>query len=840
MQAKIKRGTEGDVMLSNNLKLAWDLYRQEYQSAHQRLLRWSQGVLLLFIVTLGQSSDSIQGYLDKNLQGLLGADALISLQQALTPQQYATLAQLSNDIVVTQQIKATLTHRGLWQQAKLKAVDKQYPLQGELLTSDSLNGLAQPTSGGPDSGQIWLDARLFASLSLKIGDHIQVAEQRFLVSRVLQHEPDRLMEGHNVDMRAMVNTRDLQTLGFSADLIHYSYLIAASSGQIDSLLKWQQKSLPAAQIHHKQGRHPLALFWQRTENFIGLASIILFFMAAIAIDQLAQVQMKKDQYFSAVCMSLGASKMTGIQVSLLKWLIAVLCLLPVTWLLATGFHWLIIGALQQTLLDLHWQWHLGSALKDTAFVVIIFAVFHAPVWFAVHNTSVAKLFANSHQGVSHWVSKISSVLVLVGVAMTYADNGLLTLMVVTAIGITIVLMIVLSWLSLTLGEKVTQNFSGLIAFTLFMMKQRLVSKSTQIMGVGLCAFLLLFTLMLLKDLGTTMASYQRQHNGNVIVSQATGPQWAFIQAWAERQDVTIRQVKPYMYAKLIAVNEQSLSDFSQQPSDSLATLSRAIRLHWSESIPQNNKVVDGQWWPRDNPNWQQISVEQEVMTDLGLALGDNLTLVIAQKPYTFAITASHVFKPGAGSITFWLQMPLAALTHIQSPHYSMASLEVEPQQWPLLTRLWQKFPSLRMVSLKEITKRFDAILAMVIQVISGFSLMIILLAGVVILASINALESKERKKNSVIMSFGFSQATCLRLNIIEWLVTAGITALGAIVGTYIAGLLIYQSQFSLTYQPDFVWLLVTLFAILFIVTALGVYASRNNLNSSVRELMSDT
>ncbi|WOH36510.1 FtsX-like permease family protein [Thalassotalea fonticola] len=825
-------------MLTKNVKLAWHFFKQEYQHSHQRLLRLTQGILLLFIVTLSQTSESIQDYLENNLQGLLGADAVLSQKQALTADQYAAVHELTNKIVVTQQIQATLTHNDKWQPAKLKAVNNSYPLQGELLTSLTLQQQGKQTLGGPKPGSVWLDSRLFASLALTIGDQILVADKPLVVSRVLQHEPDRLMEGHNVDMRAMVNTMDFEALGFAPDLIHYRYLIAATSDQISTLLKWQQKNLPAAQVHHKQGAHPLALFWQRTENFIGLASIILFFMAAIAIDQLAQVHIKKDQYFSAICMSLGASKTTGMQVSLFKWLISLALLLPLVLLLSALFHWLITYWLQETFINLHWQFNFFSMLKTTSCVTIIFAVFHAPVWFALHKASVAKLFISTNKEADHWFSKVSSILVLLGIVITYSDNGLLTLMMVAAIVITIGLMILLSWGTLTVGEKVTQNISGLIPFALFMMKQRLVSKSTQIMGVGLCAFLLLFTLMLLKDVGATMASYQRQHDGNVMVSQATQSQLTFIKGWAKQQNIMIRQAKPYMYAKLVAVNDQSLTEFSQKPSDSLATFTRPIRLHWNDSIPQNNKIVDGQWWQSNNKNWQQISVEQEVLTDMGLELGDWLRFYIGQQSFNFEITASHEFKPGAGSITFWVQMPLAALPHIQSPHYSMASIEINEQQWPLLTNLWQKFPTLRMVSLKAMTDRFDAILAMITKVISGFSLMIICLSAVVILASINALESKEMKKNSVVMSFGFSQSTCLRLNIIEWLVTALITAIGAISGTYIAGLMIYQSQFSLTYKPDFIWLIATLSIVLIVVTSFGVYASRKSLRSSVRQLIS--
>lgn len=185
-----------------------------------------------------------------------------------------------------------------------------------------------------------------------------------------------------------------------------------------------------------------------------------------------------------------------------------------------------------------------------------------------------------------------------------------------------------------------------------MMKQRIVSKSTQIIGVGLCAFLLLFTLMLLRDIGATMQVYQRQHDGNLMVSQATQVQMQALQQWADEQQITVRQHKPYLYANVVAVNQTALANLDIQPSDSLATLSRPIRLHWQQQVPSNNRIVAGQWWQADTKQWQQLSVEQEVMTDLGLAIGDRLSLVINNRSIDFTITASHVFRPGHGSITF--------------------------------------------------------------------------------------------------------------------------------------------------------------------------------------------
>ncbi|MEZ9140761.1 MULTISPECIES: ABC transporter permease [unclassified Shewanella] len=826
-------------MNSANIKLAVHFFQQEKTLAHQKYLRFIQGLLMVFIIALSQSSDTVQSYLHENLQNLLGADVVITQQESLNNNQQQEIENIARALVVTQQVSSTLTHNGLWQRAQIKAVGDGYPLQGQLSIADSPQGDVQGVYSGPNIGEIWLDARLLVGLSVNVGEYLTLAEQSFLVAKVLVHEPDRLMEGHNVDMRAMINAADITKLGFPAEQVQYRYLITANKQQSTALIQWQKDNLPGAQLHHKQGAHPLALFWKRTENFIGLTSIILFFMAAIALEQLSQTQIHKEQYFSAICLSLGSSLKSCIQLSVVKWCLSFATLLPAVLVVSALFYGAVVIWLQATFVEITWQWNTWLAIKSVAAMAIILMIMQLPVWLSLKSSTVAQLVNPPKTDSNLLLTKISSVVVLCAIAFAYSDNGLLTAMVVSSIAVSICLMIIISWLSLTIGEKVSQRFSGLVPFTLFMMKQRLLAKSTQILGIGLCTFLLLFTLMLLKDLGNTMSAYQRQHDGNLLISQATQTQMLDIEQLASTENIEIRQVKPYLRAKLIKINDTPLDEFSQKPSDSLSTLGRAIRLHWSQDIPANNRIVEGSWWAENTENWQQISVEQEIMTDLGLNIGDRFTLFINQQAIDFTIVASHVYRSGGGSITFWLQMPTAAIDHIHAPIFNMASIELSQTQWPLLNQLWQKHPTLRMVSLKEMTERFDRILAMVTQVISGFSLLIIILASVVILASVQTLEDKEKKKNSIIMSFGFNKPTCLKLNIIEWLFTAAIAALGAISGTYLAGMMIYQSQFSIAYQPNFWWLLATLTLILALVTSFGIYASRKSLKTSIRQLLAE-
>ena len=823
-------------MFTHNISLAWHVYQQEKNSTHFRFLRWTYFILMVFVVTLSLTSHSIQSYLTDNLNNMLGADVVISQSRPMSDKQIASISDNSEQMIMTQTVDTTLTYGEKWQQVQLKIVDDGYPLHGALITSKTPSGLGEVAKRGPRQGEIWLDSRLVTSLATNVGDTIQVGIHDFIVTQIIMHEPDRLMEGHSVAMRAMINRMDLENLSLPLDTLHHRYLIAANSAQISEIIDWQKSQLPGAEIYHKQGSHPLALFWQRTENVIGLTSVILFFMAAIAIEQLTRVVARKEQFAAAVCMSFGASRRTSLVVVLLKWLILWASLVPVVFLTSAAFHYGLIQWMTTHFNELTWQWDAWVAIKSVLAVSIVIGIFALPVGLGIVNANLRQLIYGHQQKGNYIVSIGCALAVIAGVAVVYSDNGLLTAMILGAMFVCIVFIIAISWATLTLGEKTTQHVSGLLPFALFMMKQRLVSKSTQILGVGLCAFLLLFTLGLMKDLGNTMTAYSRSHDGNVMVSQATQEQMNAVQIWSEKRAGEVRQNRPFVYGRLLQINGLDLEEYSQKPSDSMATLSKSIRLHWTDSIPLNNRLVSGEWWQSNDKNWQQISVEEEVMTDLNLQLGDSLSLFVGENSFDFTIVASHVYKTGAGTITFWLQVPQTAMAHISAPRYNMASLELPEQALNSLGDLWQQHPALRMVSLQELTARFDKTLAMVTQVISGFAALIILLAMVVILASIHAIESQEKKKNSVIMSFGFTRKTCLKLNIMEWGITGFIAGAGAIIGTYLAGLLIYQSQFSLSYQPRFFELLGTLALILAVVTAMGVFFSKRSLTRSISHL----
>lgn len=63
-----------------------------------------------------------------------------------------------------------------------------------------------------------------------------------------------------MDMRALLHKDDFNKLGFSDDNIEYRYQMNANDAQLKRIVAYQNSTLLSAQLRHRNGVHPLALF----------------------------------------------------------------------------------------------------------------------------------------------------------------------------------------------------------------------------------------------------------------------------------------------------------------------------------------------------------------------------------------------------------------------------------------------------------------------------------------------------------------------------------------------------------------------------------------------------
>jgi len=822
----------------NFFMLTLENFWRDLKEGDGRISMATQTALLFFLLTLTLTSAAIQSYLAHNLDQMLGSDLVLESHSPLTRDDEVAFRSLAPRQSVTQLSDITLTHNDEWARVQLKRVDDAYPLQGQLQVGDTPAATQRAVSQGPKVGEIWLDSRLAIKLRTRVGDTLTLSGTELQLSAVLFHEPDRLMEGHSTTMRATVHTQSLQDASMQSSKVRTRYLVTADESQQQVIEDWARGALPGARlIKKKGGQHPLASFWQRTENFLGLASVILFFMGAVAVDMTNRRWLAKMRYRLAVYASFGTPTRTGMLMALAEWLVGFILSVLVASLLAALAYGLIVAQLQDHFPGLRATSHWVPALKTVGLAFLLLYALQVPSFIQLSRASLLSLIRNPAESSYVWHRLFWSITAATTLTAAYSDNWQLTGMTLAAIAVALALMVALTWTVIRLGDLWGRRRTGLLPFAFFMMRQRLFAKSAQVLGLGLCGLLLLFTLMLMRDLGATMEKQGRSHDGNLVISEAQADQIDGLHRWAADTSSSVRTLRPFVSAQLVAVNGKTLAEHSQKPSDTLASLTDPIRLSWSDAVPANNRLTGGTWWPAGTDQWRQISAESEVMTDLGLSYGNTLTYQIDGKPYDFTLVASHAYRPGGSSITFWFQVPLSARANIDASTRYMGSMELPAPAWDALVHLWQQHPTLLLVPLRELTERFDRTLGIITKVTSGYAAMVLLLALFVLAASVKGFSADDRLKNGLLMSMGLKNTDCLRLNFYDWGVTALIAATGAVVGTWCAGLLIYRAQFKLTYNPDLSWVAAVVVTMVAAVCLVGYVACRQSLKVSVRDLL---
>ncbi|MFS1524606.1 ABC transporter permease [Microbulbifer sp. 2304DJ12-6] len=824
-----------------SFELAWNSFWRENSNSDSRLILTTQFLLIFFLLTLTLTSASVQHYLHDNLQNLLGSDMVISRYQPLSKTDKHWLEHQARKVSETQLFDITLTHGQRWERVQLKVVDNRYPVQGQLEIGLTPTAQHHSVEHGPKAGELWVGPRLFTKLGLELGQSVTVGKREFTVNRVLFHEPDRILEGHSaVALRAMVNRESLQGMPLNAGKKRYRYLVDAHPSQQQQISSWFLDKIPHGQIITKaNSRHPLSNLWKRVENFIGLSSIILFFMAAIAIDLAGRRQLSRQQRKLALYMSMGMEMKQGASIAIGQWFLGFLLSLAAGIVFAYAASYSSLLLLQTQFPDIRPDWYWVELTRVILLVFILLFGFQLPGLIKLKKTSIVSLLQAHNESADVLARTSWNFACLAVLTVFYSDNGTLTAMTLGAMLCALIIMMLTTWLLLICGEKLTRYWSGLLPFTFFIMRKRLLSKSTQVIGFGFCCTLLLFTLMLMKDIGVTLEANRRVNDGNLVIARAEPDQLSAIHHWSKESGSRIRQIRPYTSAQLLKVNGYPLLKFSPGPSESMLNLRKPIRLSWSDQLPDNNRVVSGRWWPPESENWKQISVESEVASDLGLKLGDKLSFMVGGKIFDFSMIATHAFKPGKGSVTFWFQVPQVAVDHLQPEVAFMGSMELPEDAWGKLSSLWRHHPTLILVPLKALTDRFDQTLALFTKLVLGFNVMIVALALVVVAASVKGFEEEERKKNGLILSMGLDKFDCLKLNIYEWIITASIAAAGAIGGNWAAGVLIYQSQFSLVYRPDPMWIASVTLATIVVVSGVGLFYYYARLQSSISDLLAE-
>ena len=755
--------------------------KQELRS-HE--LAWLFVALTLSVTALSSVSflaDRMQRAFQFDARQLLASDVLIVADQPL-PERFLIEAK-SRDLQVAQTIvfpsMASVGTRS--KLASLKAVSSLYPLRGALQVQSSNATL----NSAPQSGSVWIDPVMLASLQAKLGDQMSLGQKTFLIAGVLEREIDRGAGFMNFAPRVMMSLDDLPATGLIGlgSRVTYRLLLAGTDEQVQSYEKWvktyiDSEGLRGLRIETLENAQPvMRKTLERAERFLSLIAVLTAMVAAVAIALSARRYSLKQADGCAVLKCFGATS----TIILKKQITTILSLGVFAAALGSAFGYLVqlaltflLGNLILTSLPSVSIWPIVWSSLFAWFLLIGFA---GPPLFALVQVSPIRLIRKEFEGINRssiWVAicGLGTAATLIALA---ARDWKLAFWAALSFGGAIIVFSGISWLVLKLLARIqTKNFA--IRFAITVQSRRSGFAVMQITSLGIALMALLMILLLRQDLLNTWQGNIPADAPNRFMINVQGEQKADITQSLVNAGVPTPEFYPMVRGRLTAINERNISanDFVEDNAKRL--VDREFNLSYTDQLPAGNRITEGKWIIGDSP---QISMEIGIAKNLKLKMGDQLTFEVAGEKITAPITSLRKLDWGSMRVNFFVIMPPSQLSTL--PHSWITSYYQAPEQEALDFRVSQAYPNLTVVDVSASLKQIQDVLNKLSAALGLLFAFTIAAAVLVLIAAISATQDERFRNAALLKAIGASRSTLASIARVELLV------IGLVAGT-LAGL----------------------------------------------------
>ncbi len=125
---------------------------------------------------------------------------------------------------------------------------------------------------------------------------------------------------------------------------------------------------------------------------------------------------------------------------------------------------------------------------------------------------------------------------------------------------------------------------------------------------------------------------------------------------------------------------------------------------YAATPPDGTRITEGDWWPEDYAGPPLVSFAEEEALEMGLKLGDEITVNILGRDLTATIASLRVVEFRDMGINFLMIMNPGALAG--APHTHIATVYSEPEaEVPLLRKLAEMYPNITAIRVRDAIAR---------------------------------------------------------------------------------------------------------------------------------------
>ena len=679
------------------------------------------------IAAVGNVRSAIQAGLERESAALLGGDASLRFTYRFASEteqawmqanadQISAVADFRSMVVVDRET----TERGLTQ---VLAVDDAYPLIG-VVTLEPDIPLDQALAGtGTIPGAV-MERVLAERLALLPGDSFRFGTQEFVLSAVLVDYPDNAGGGFGLGPRSIVRLDDLSDSGLLGegtlfDSIYRLRLAGdtdlamlksqATTAFRDSGMRWQDS---------RDGAPGMSEFIDRMGAFLILVGLSGLAVGGVGVSAAVRAYLAGKTATIATLKTLGATRRVIFQTYFLQ--IGALTLLGIALGLILGtalpllFAPLIEARLPIPAVFTIYARPLAEAALYGLLTALIFTLWPLA---RAQNIRAATLFRDAFTGVRRWPSLgyLLLTLLLIAALLTaatwFSGTVFLTLWTAGGIAFALALLLIAALIARFTARRLKRPARGRPALRLAFaaIGARGGETTSVVLSLGL---------------GLSVLAAIGQIDGNLRGSIADelpdiAPSYFFVDIQPDQIDgfrarldddpaVSRYEPAPMLRGVITQINGQPAQEVTDH-----WVIEGDRGLTYSALPPPGTVITEGNWWPADYTGPPLVSFSDEEAREMGLQIGDTITINILARDITARITSFREVNFETAGIGFVLSMNPSALQ--AAPHSWISTVYADPEaEAAILRDLASAYPNITAIRIRDAIDR-------VVEVLGGIS-----------------------------------------------------------------------------------------------------------------------
>ncbi len=799
--------------MMRTLRLAFRMMLRDLRAGELHLLGLAIVIAVASLTSVGFLADRVGRALDREANQLLGGDLLLRADKpwpdAFADEARARGLQTAKTVLFTS-MASTAETAAL---GGVKVVEDGYPLRGAVRIASGPNQPDAAAGRAPEPGEVWLDERLFADLSVKVGDTVGLGEVAFRVGAMVSFESDRGANFFSLLPRAIFNLKDLDATGLIAvgSRATWRLHVAGTPQAVEAYEKWARANLGRGQRVETvdNARPEVRAALDQAQRFLRLAALLAVILAAVAVGLSARRFMARHLDGCAVMRVLGARQAQVLGVVVGEFLIFGLAAAVAGTVLGWSVQWGLAGGLREILAT---ELPAPSLLPLAHGVVVgmaLLAGFVLPQLLRLGRVSTLRVlrrefeFAEPVSG-SAWALGLAA---LLGLIFWIAADARLGAMVAAGFAVALGVFALAAWGVLKLAGRLKGQGSlrgGGWRYGIAALGRRMGSSVIQAAALGLGMTALLLLTLVRADLLDNWRNMAPPDAPNRFIINIQPDQRAGVAAAFVTEGLAAPAIQPMIRGRMVAINGEAVDPAVFEDERTRRLAEREFNLSYGAALPSGNVVQSGRW--HGTAAEPQFSVEAGLAQTFGLKVGDRVAFEIAGQRVEAPITSVRKLAWDSMRVNFFFIASDGVLENY--PASLITSFHLPPGNHDFTTQLVAQFPNLTVIDIAAVIAQVQAMidkLIVIVQFVFGFAV----LAGLVVLyAALQATHDERDYELAMLRTLGARNRQVRQALFAEFLVLGGVAGVLAGIGASAIGWVLAEQVFRMPYVPALVPVLV--------------------------------